>query len=148
MSLELRRAGAQDLNALVQLEASTFATDRLSRARFAHHLNSPRADLLVAVNGIGPVGYGLMLYRRGSTISRLYSLAVAPGSQGQGLATQLVNALRAAARERKVRQVHLEVAESNAAARHLYTGLGGRVVHRLPGYYENGEDAVRMVLPV
>jgi ribosomal-protein-alanine N-acetyltransferase len=53
-----------------------------------------------------------------------------------------MRAAMADARAAGAAAMFLEVAESNAAARALYGGLGFAPVGRRPRYYENGEDAL------
>jgi ribosomal-protein-alanine N-acetyltransferase len=42
--------------------------------------------------------------------------------------------------------VKLEVRDSNDVARSLYRDVGFEPARRVPGYYEDGEDALVMVL--
>ena len=65
-----------DLDALCQLELDCFSSDRLSRRSFSHLLRSEHADLLIAAAN-GAAGYALLLYRSGTNLARLYSIAVA-----------------------------------------------------------------------
>ena len=73
----------------------------------------------------------------------ILNLAVAEGGRRRGLGRALVEAIIAALSERGVRQVYLEVRESNAAARALYAGFGFKDVGRRKGYYRRPvEDAI------
>ena len=73
----------------------------------------------------------------------ILNLAVAEGGRRRGLGRALVEAITAALSERGVRQVYLEVRESNAAARALYAGFGFKDVGRRKGYYRRPvEDAI------
>ena len=54
----------------------------------------------------------------------LHAMRTLPAWRGRGLATAIVGALLAAARDRGMAQVFLQVEEANAGARSLYAGLG------------------------
>jgi len=73
----------------------------------------------------------------------ILNLAVAEGGRRRGLGRALVQAIVDNLAERGVREVFLEVRESNAAARALYTAFGFREVGRRKGYYRRPvEDAI------
>jgi ribosomal-protein-alanine N-acetyltransferase len=73
----------------------------------------------------------------------ILNLAVAEGGRRRGLGRALVEAMIAALSERGVRQVFLEVRESNAAARALYATFGFKDVGRRKAYYRRPvEDAI------
>ena len=67
--------------------------------------------------------------------AELLTLAVLPAARRRGLATLLVGAFEAQAVARGAEECLLEVAETNAAARALYAGLGYLAAGRRPGYY-------------
>jgi ribosomal protein S18 acetylase RimI-like enzyme len=144
----LRPANANDLPALLDIESAVFVADRISRRSFRHFLTSPRAILRVAEIGGKLAGYCLVLSRRGTAAARLYSLAVAPEFQQCGLGAALLADAETAAFEADRAVLRLEVAASNHAARALYQNNGYRQVARLPGYYENGEDGIRLEKPL
>jgi ribosomal protein S18 acetylase RimI-like enzyme len=77
-------------------------------------------------------------------VARLYSIAVDPALRGQGVAAALIAAAENAARARGSRSVRLEVRASNKAALSLYERAGFTFLERKPGYYQNGEDALRL----
>lgn len=140
----LRRASDRDLAALVELEQSAFAGDRLSLRQFRRHLASPSADLLVAAGSGGLAGYALLFRRRGSRIGRIYSIAVAPFARGQGLGERLLQRLEATARAHGLTEIRLEVRQDNAAAIALYARRGYLRFGERKAYYEDGGDAWRM----
>lgn len=140
----IRRAVAADLDTLVDLEERTFIHDRLSRAQYRRHLDSTSALVLVA--RLPPrllLGSAVLFFRRNSRIARLYSLAIDENHRGLGVGRALVNACARKARQRGCERLRLEVRADNAVAIHLYEREGFRRVGLLPGFYENGSDAMR-----
>ncbi len=147
--VRLRPARARDLDALVCLEETSFAGDRLTRRSLRRFLASPRAPVLVAEGPGGTVlGSAVVLRRRGSGVERLYSLAVAPEARGSGVGGALLDHLLARAVLRGTRAVRLEVREDNGAAIGLYRSRGFHETGRTPGYYADGAAAVRMERPL
>jgi len=146
--VSFREVNADDLQALVDIENAVFETDRISRRSFRHFLTSPRAIFRVAEIDGELAGYYLILSRRGTAAARLYSFAVAPAFQRRSLGAALLAHAEAAAFEIDRAVLRLEVATGNRAARALYLRSGYRQVARLPGYYEDGEDGVRLEKPL
>jgi len=141
----LRPARRDDVDALVGLEQRCFPGDRLTRARFLALLRRPTAAFVVADDddATGLDGYALLLSRRGSTIARLYSIAVDQGARGRGLGRRLVAAAEELARRRGAARLRLEVRADNDAAIALYRGLGFHDFAIHADYYDDGTDAVR-----
>lgn len=144
----MRAAQAQDLDALLAIEQAAFATDRISRRSFRHFLTSPRAILRVAEADGQIAGYHLILSRRGTAAARLYSLAVDPSRRQAGIGAALLSDAEAAAYDTDRALLRLEVGAGNDAALALYRRAGYRQVARLPGYYEDGSDGIRMEKPL
>ena len=78
MQATIRSAKLADLGALIDLENRSFSSDRISRSALRRLIASPSADVLVAACGDAVAGYCVILYRSGSAVARLYSLAVSP----------------------------------------------------------------------
>lgn len=140
----VRRARAGDLSALLEMETDAFAGDRLSARSFRRHLGSTRADMAVVVRGDEIAGYALNFYRAGSTLARLYSIALAERHRGKGLSRVLISHLERKARQRGCDRLRLEVRIDNALAIAAYEHLGFRTISRVPNYYEDGQSAQRM----
>ena len=112
-----------------------------SERSVASELQNPLSLWLVAEeNGrvLGYVGSQTVLDE-----SDMLNLAVLPECRRGGVGRALVTALCAALHSRGSRCLTLEVRDSNAAARALYTALGFREIGRRPRYYSRPtEDAV------
>lgn len=79
----------------------------------------------------------------------LLNITVAPRLQGQGLGSLLLDAVRAAAEQRGLHGLWLEVRESNVRARSLYARRGFETMGRRRDYYPattGREDAIVMSL--
>jgi len=137
-------ATADDLDALVVLEAHAFTHDRLSRRSFRHLLTRGNAAALIDREAEGLCGYAVVLFRRGSAHARLYSIAVDPEYRGRGKGVALLAAAEQAGRERGCADLRLEVHPENRQARELYARAGYREFGIYPEFYEDGADAIRM----
>ena len=139
----IRRATPADLDALLALEETTFAGDRISRAQWRRHIASDRAAVLAAGPPGKVHGAAVVFYRRNSRNARLYSIAVGPHARGAGLGGALLAAAEADARARGRVAMTLEVRVDNPSAIALYERRGYVSVKRLPRFYEDGADAWR-----
>ena len=70
----------------------------------------------------------------------LENIAVGPSLPRKGAGTQLIQCLIAAARKRSVHSIHLEVRESNSAARTFYEKCGFANTGRRPKYYSDPQE--------
>lgn len=156
-SVVLREATLQDLASLQHIEQICFTTDRLSKSRFKFYIDAQHAELIVAereplntnstltkASNKSIVGYGLLLLRRGTQLTRLYSIAVLPEARGLGVAEKLINSLGERALLRGKRFMRLEVAVGNAGAIALYKKLGFSQFGMYSDYYDDHTDASRM----
>lgn len=100
------------------------------------------AQFLVADEGGGRVA-GYVVALDAADEGEILNLAVAEAGRRRGLGRALVQAILDRLRRRGVRQVYLEVRESNTAARALYAGFGFKEVGRRRAYYRRPvEDAM------
>ena len=148
--VELRPAVAADLDAIMDLETSTFTTDAWSRDSMTAELASPHCRYLVAVDGQGVfAGYGGVLCPSGSRDADIQTIAVAPASRGTGLGRRLMRALLDEAVTRGAREAFLEVRADNPVAQALYVSLGFEQIAVRPRYYQpDGVDALVMRAPL
>ena len=143
-AVRVRRAELSDLDDLVALEESSFATDRLSRAQYRRHLDSETAQVLVAsANHRRFLGTAVVFFRKGTQVARLYSIATHAQARGKGVGSALLEAAEDLARRRHCSVLRLEVRTDNAAARRLYERRGYRAFGTKARFYEDGGDAVR-----
>ncbi len=139
----IRPASPADIDALDLIEKAVFSTDRISRRSFRALIARPTAETLVAEIDGALSGYAMILFRTGTGMARLYSLAVHPDFTGRGLGKALLAAAETAAMAHERILLRLEVRENNAAAISLYKTAGYRRIGRHVDYYEDGMAALR-----
>lgn len=77
------------------------------------------------------------------------NVAVASQYRREGVAAALIEEVKAAAGQRGLRQIFLEVRESNRAAQNLYHGVGFEFCGRRRGFYRKPtEDALLMICEI
>lgn len=139
----IRKATLSDIEPLVCLEEACFQTDRLSRRQFRYMLTRANAAVLVDVEQQVLRGYVLILFSRGTSMARLYSIAVDPAARGEGVARALVLAAEEESRERDCAYLRLEVRKDNGASLALFRAMGYRQFDERADYYEDHMDAFR-----
>jgi ribosomal-protein-alanine N-acetyltransferase len=141
--MHIRRANAQDLPAILQIEKKSFGRDAWDLELFLDYLRRPgRSVFLVAIVERKVVGYALAYHSR--IRAELHSIAVRPAARGRGVAKALLGRTLAALLRKGFATVSLNVRLENEAAIRLYRKLGFERVRRVNGYYEDGAPAWRM----
>ncbi|WP_322418563.1 GNAT family N-acetyltransferase/peptidase C39 family protein [Mesorhizobium huakuii] len=143
MPAEIRRARASDVDDLAAIEKAVFSSDRISRRSFRLFIERETAETLVAELDGRVAGYAIVLFRKGSGVARLYSIAVGPFFGALGIGRQLLTSAEEAAFEHDRMMLRLEVREDNGRAISIYERAGYRKIGREPGYYEDGATALR-----
>lgn len=137
----IRRAVLQDLDALLALEKNCFFLDRISRRSYRYLLTKAKSIILVneTVQAVC-----IILLRSNSLQARLYSIAVDPAAQGQGLAKRLMIAVEKELIALGYKSISLEVRQDNQRAITLYLHQGYKIVGTYEAYYADQMGAVRM----
>lgn len=141
--IAIRPATIADAPALLAME-SLFPSDRMSMRSIRRFIAAPGARVLVAHRDRELLGNLVLLLRAGSDKARIYSVVVSPAARGLGIGNALVQAAERAARAADRRGVTLEVRADNVAARALYAKRGYVEARRLPQYYDDGADGLRL----
>jgi ribosomal-protein-alanine N-acetyltransferase len=140
---ERRVATPADLSALVRMDAVVFDADAWSETSWAGELaqvpGTRHVELLTDDSG-GLLGYVVLMVV--ADVTDIQRIAVAPSARRAGRGRGLLDAALAVARERRCSRVLLEVAADNAPALALYRTAGFEELHRRPGYYGAGRDAL------
>ena len=155
MSVLMRRAKVDDLDAIMRLERATFVNDAWSEEAMRRELEGPHGYYLVAVDDEAEdperrlLGYAGLRAPAGSGQGDIQTIAVAPFVRGVGLGRGLMHALITQARRRHVAELFLEVRADNPIARALYDSLGFVEIGVRRGYYQpDNVDAIAMRLEV
>ncbi|EJM47867.1 ribosomal protein S18-alanine N-acetyltransferase [Pseudomonas sp. GM48] len=144
MSLLFRNATHDDLKSLLELENQCFTSDRLTLRSFQWMISRAHASLIVAQDGGQLMGYCLVLFHRGTSLARLYSIAIATHSRGLGLGKQLLDQAEDSARAHDCAYLRLEVRPDNPVAISLYERNGYRRFAVVHNYYEDHAHALRL----
>jgi [ribosomal protein S18]-alanine N-acetyltransferase len=137
-----RRATLADVDTLEAFETRVFAGDRLSRRSFRYYVTTPTAVLRVMKQDGVIAAYSLLAFRKGSAGARLYSIAVDPAFEGQGLGRALLKSAEKDARAAHCTTLRLEVRVDNKRAIALYEKNGYRRFGEIEDYYEDGATAI------
>jgi ribosomal-protein-alanine N-acetyltransferase len=113
---------------------------------FRRFLDAPA--FLVADDGDHVIGYVVAdrIPNHGEDLGHVKDLAVHPQRRGEGIGRLLLSTAVERLRGEDVVSVKLEVRESNDAAQSLYRSFDFEPLRRVPRYYDDGEDAVVMLL--
>jgi ribosomal protein S18 acetylase RimI-like enzyme len=138
-------ASPRDIPELLRIENAAFETDRLNAQSLRNFIKSDTATVHVAEGGGDRLlhGFCIVLFRRGTVVARLYSMAVDHGARGRGVAQALMRAMETDAAEHGSLFLRLEVRHDNAAAIRLYETFGYKPFGRYIQYYEDNADALR-----
>ena len=145
-SVRVRQAERADLLGVLHIENESFPQPWPYDA-FDRFLGEP--GFLVAQGADGAVvGYVVsdVIPNHGGSIGHVKDLAVHPKRRGRGIGRALLDRSIRTLAAQGAPTVKLEVRESNDTAISLYEDFGFQPLRRIPGYYEDGEDAVVMVL--
>jgi tRNA threonylcarbamoyl adenosine modification protein YeaZ/ribosomal-protein-alanine acetyltransferase len=146
--LALRPMVASDVPAIAEVERAVFS-DPWPESFFLGELAQPLMYARVAEREGRLAGYSVAWLgasaRGGAGSGHLGNLAVTPDARRRGVASALLADLLAAAEQRGVTSLTLEVRVTNGAAQALYRAHGFRLAGIRRGYYrDTGEDAMVM----
>ncbi|HEY9052856.1 MAG TPA: GNAT family N-acetyltransferase/peptidase C39 family protein [Gammaproteobacteria bacterium] len=139
----IRTATLEDLDALVKLEEICFDYDRLSRRNFRYLLTKGNEVTLVDEVNNHIRGYAMVLFNMGTSLARMYSIAVNPKYRGQGIGESLMLEAETVALEHDCVSIRLEVRRDNESTIRLYKKLGYRQFGEYDDYYEDHMQALR-----
>ena len=134
-----------DISMVVAIEKECFSTP-WSYDSFVLELTSPITFYLVAVDEKEMiVGYGGMWLVLDE--ANITNIGVAVDARGKGVASLILEGLISKAILIGIKEVNLEVRESNIGAYKLYSGFGFKETGRRKGYYQKpSEDALLLTL--
>jgi ribosomal-protein-alanine N-acetyltransferase len=145
--MTLRRATADDFDAIMALERASFPSDAWSGAMMAEELASPHGWYVVDEEAGQVVGYAGLRAVAGSKDADVQTITIAESARGHGRGRVILRALLGEASARRVTDVFLEVRADNPVAEKLYASEGFIEIGRRPRYYQPDDvDAVVMKL--
>jgi len=142
-------ARAEHLDEIASIELASFLVP-WKREFFESELNEPYryARVLASQDGtlprVGGYLFAVSLYEE----FHINKIATDPALRNRGLGRVLLEDALQRARAARAHAVTLEVRISNIPAREFYGSYGFREAYRRKSYYQDGEDAFAMVLPL
>lgn len=140
-AIVVREASAAEAPVLAALHAECFDAP-WSAEEFAKLLAMPGAFATLALAGGEPVGFTLL--RRAADEAEIIAIGTRPPVQRRGIAGKLIAHAATRLAALGVASLFIEVADSNEAARVLYTACGFVEAGRRRDYYKGREDAIVM----
>lgn len=141
--------GPDDLDEIARIERESFIIP-WKREFFESELREPYryARVLVRRDAVSPrIGgylFAVSLYEE----FHINKIATDPAMRNQGYGRQLLEDALARARSLGAGAVTLEVRVSNLPAREFYRSYEFREAYRRKAYYQDGEDAFALLLPL
>jgi [ribosomal protein S18]-alanine N-acetyltransferase len=146
-ALTVRIATSKDLPAILRLEKESALAAHWSVRGYQAIFDCTSPERICLVGDVqGELG-AFLVARFEPDICELENIVVATRDRGRGIASQLLEQLIAVARARQIKQLLLEVRESNVAARALYGKFGFQQNGCRENYYGNPtENAILYAL--
>ena len=141
MNAKFRLAKTADIGVLVDLENRSFSSDRISPRALRRLIASPSAAVIVAMHGQALAGYAVVLFR--ATSRRRGSIRWPPIRCFQAPAVRCSRPANGEAGLRGCTRLRLEVRADNIRAINLYQRMSYSRFGARPGYYADGETALR-----
>jgi glutathione synthase/RimK-type ligase-like ATP-grasp enzyme/ribosomal protein S18 acetylase RimI-like enzyme len=149
MKTNIRESELNDLYFLEELEKSCFPKFQQSTRRaIRYSILSPLQRVVIAelLNGKEKKPVGSATFYLYAKTLRIFSIAVLPKFQGQGIGKQMLEYAINLARSKKISRISLEVRKSELPLVQFYKNAGFKTTEELHNYYMKGEHGLRMVL--
>ncbi len=142
ITAKILKASSKDIRKIIDIEELSYKDPWPREVFIMDYLFNSSALYYIAKTKNKIVGFiGIWLE---STRLHIINVAVHPEYRNEGVGTQLLLFAIDYAKERKFKEVSLEVRKSNENAIRLYKKLGFEVVEDLKAYYQDGEDGYRL----
>ena len=89
-------------------------------------------------------GAFVLFFRKGASYARLYSIAVLPSAQGQGVGAALMEQAEARARAKGLHELRQEVRANNHSLINRHLGRGYRPYGQTANYYPDGSPCLKL----
>ena len=134
----IRRAVKSDIPGIIEIEKVSFS-DPWDNQLFLDAIDPKDKYLMVADLGGKIEGY--IVLEKVLDEGHITNLAVGEKHRKKGVAAGLVNHVLDLAKGLGIKEIFLEVRESNEAAKKLYSKFGFREIGRRKGYYPKANEA-------
>lgn len=134
-------AGEADLPRLAALGDALFGHEALSRADWRYRLTRGHGFILTLSKDKRLLSYTVVELNARQRRVYVVETGTEPGARGQGLGRLARRLMHGAVAWLGYRTVATHVRVSNTAAQRLNLSLGMALQARVPGYYDDGEDA-------
>lgn len=145
--MNIRTAKPEDTNALYEIETACFNPDQYHQThkrQIRYLLTKGNADILLLEDKTGICGYSIILYKKRSTLGRLYSIAVKPELQGGEIGKKIFDASENAVKKRGLKGMILEIREDNNRHLERYLKLGYTQFGKAPDYYPDRASCLKL----
>lgn len=147
MTLNIQAADKSSAALLAAIHAMSFPTDHVwDAAAIELLMGLPGHFALLAQERDEPVGF--LLGRIQAQEAEILTFAVMPRARRIGIGHALLQALITLVAAKGGRDVFLEMAQDNVAAKALYAKAGAQEVGRRRHYYADGSDALVLSITV
>ena len=138
----IRKMRIEDVDVIYELECLLFGQSAWPKETLIQDMESFEFDVLIDQNQI--IGYCSLMVS--DQFADVLNIGVHPNYRQQGYGTMLMKHMIATADRNEVDNITLEVRVSNKNAISLYESLGFVSVAKRKQYYQDGEDALLMIL--
>lgn len=141
----IRKFAPTDLKRVYEIENMSF--DQSYGINMFQQLYEMGIGFLVAEEEGYVIGY-VMFWIKYEYQGHIISIAVDKNYRRMGAGTQLLVKAIAILSLLNIDTIYLEVNENNAAAVEFYKSFNFKIDRIVPGYYENGDGAILMYIPL
>jgi len=144
--IEIVKAKVSDIKRIIEIEELSYSDPWPREIFMVDYLFNSSSEYFVAKMQGKIVGF-IGIWYEGKKL-HVINVAVHPDERGKGIGTNLLLFAINLAKELGYETVYLEARKSNVSAQRLYRKLGFKEKEELKGYYQDGEDGIRMELSV
>jgi ribosomal-protein-alanine N-acetyltransferase len=144
--IEVVKAKVSDIKRIIEIEELSYSDPWPREIFMVDYLFNSSSEYFVAKMQGKIVGF-IGIWYEGKKL-HVINVAVHPDERGKGIGTNLLLFAINLAKELGYEAVYLEARKSNVSAQRLYRKLGFKEKEELKGYYQDGEDGIRMELSV
>lgn len=147
MLLQIRMANINDVKKLATLETNAFAKDKfhiLTTKHYKYLLTKANAEIWIICKKDNVIASGIIFYNKKWSHCRLYSIAVKPDFQGQGLGTKLLNHIEDVAKKKGLTGIRQEIRQDASDLLNRYLKKGYHVYQQKLNYYPDGIGCIKL----